>query len=74
MHPAIYVILLGLALSVVSWLWFRLPGQAFWFKAPVWRASRHLKPAGAKLWAAGSAVSLAGFVWLLSGLLLGLAA
>ena len=59
------VLYFGLALSLASWLWFRHPGQKFWFAGPVWRASRYLTPAGVKLWVAGTVISLAGLVWLL---------
>ena len=59
------VLCFGLAVSLASWLWFRHPGQKFWFAAPVWRASRYLRPAGVKLWVAGTVISFVGLVWLL---------
>lgn len=64
MHPALMVMFLGVALSVASWVWFRLPGQDFWFAAPFWRASKYLRPAGARLWVAGSLITLSGMLWL----------
>lgn len=61
----LFLIVLGLVLSLVSWIGFRRPGQRFWFAGPVWRASRYLRPAGAALWVAGTAVSTAGLAWLI---------
>jgi hypothetical protein len=37
------------------------------FFGPVWRASRYVTPTGARLWIAGSCISLAGVVMMLSG-------
>lgn len=39
MHPSLYLMALGVALSVASWVWFRLPGKAFWKLVPIWRSS-----------------------------------
>ena len=63
MFPAIFLMVIGIALSLISWIWFRQPGQKFWFAGPVWRASKYLRPAGARLWIAGSFISLAGVLW-----------
>lgn len=71
MHPAIFVVFLGLAVSLVSWIWFRHPGQRFWFAGPVWRASKYLNPTGARLWIAGTVVSVAGVLWLAGSSLAG---
>ena len=67
MHPATFVVLLGIVMSAVAWIWFRREGQRFWAPTfrPVWRASEFLAPPGAKLWGAGSLVSLIGVLWLL---------
>ncbi len=69
MHPSLFLILLGVAMSVVSWIWFRHPGQRFWFAGPVWQASKYLNPNGAKLWVTGSIMSLIGILWLSGSLL-----
>lgn len=64
MNPPIFVILLGIGMSLVSWIWFRHPGQPFWFAGPVWRATKYVTPAGVRLWIAGSIVSMIGIFWL----------
>jgi hypothetical protein len=71
MHPPILVVFLGIGISLVSWIWFRHPGQPFWFSGPVWQASKYVTPAGVRLWIAGSVVSGVGVLWLLGSWLIG---
>jgi hypothetical protein len=63
MHPSLYLMALGVALSVASWVWFRLPGKAFWKLVPIWRSSEWLRPAGVWLWIAGTIVGFIGLGW-----------
>ena len=62
MHPSFFVTLLGIAVSLISWTWFRHPGQSLWFYGLVWRASEYLNKTGARLWVIGSIVSLSGLL------------
>jgi hypothetical protein len=57
---AMTIMLIGLGMVLIGWLFFRKPGVAFWTFAPVWRASKYLKPLGAALWIAGCMVGLIG--------------
>jgi len=66
MHSAAYIIWLGLALLLVSWIWLRHPGKPFWFQAPPWRAAEFLRPAGVWLQGVGFIVGLSGIVWFYS--------
>ena len=63
MHSSLYLIALGLALSFVSWLWFRLPGKPFWTQVPIWRSSEWLRPVGTWLWVSGTALGFIGLGW-----------
>ncbi len=69
MHPSLLIIWLGIGISLVSWIWFRHPGQPFWFAGPVWRASKYLTSTGTRLWITGSIVSMVGVVWLIGSYL-----
>jgi hypothetical protein len=67
MNLAQIVVLAGVAVSFVGFVFFRQPGVPLLFFGPVWRASRYVTPTGARLWIAGSCLSLAGVVMMLSG-------
>lgn len=54
------LIIVGLVLSGISWVFFRKPSVPFWFKGPVWRANHYVKPAGVVLWALGSLICVLG--------------
>ena len=54
------LVIVGLIVSVVAFLFFRLPGVPFFFMGPIWRARRYLTPAGVTLWASGAVLSLVG--------------
>jgi hypothetical protein len=52
----------GLAQVVVGWLFFRLPGVAFWTFAAVWRAGNYLSAVGVALWVGGLTIASVGIV------------
>ena len=57
----------GVAASMTGWIRYRHPGQAFWVAAPVWQASRYLRPPGVRLWVGGCAVGMVGVAFTLLG-------
>ncbi len=54
----------GLAMTISGWLFFRRPGVEFWTLAPVWRANHYLYPRGVALWIIGGGIANIGFVLL----------
>jgi len=50
----------GMLEVLAAWLFFRRPGVSFWTFAPIWRAGRHLYPAGVALWVSSSIFMLVG--------------
>jgi hypothetical protein len=63
MHvTATTLMLIGIGMVLLGWLFFRRPGVGFLTVAPIWRANQYLKPLGAALWIAGCAVGLVGVV------------
>ncbi len=63
MDPSFILIFLGMALSLIGSIWFRHPGQSFWFCAPVWEASKYLNKTGVRLWVIGFFVSMFAILW-----------
>jgi hypothetical protein len=49
-----WVFLASIIMMSAGWAFFREPGVPFWGFAPVWRASRYVRPAGAILWVGGA--------------------
>jgi hypothetical protein len=64
MMPTLGLILMvvGIALMLSGWLFFRLPGVPFWTFAPIWRANEYLYLPGVALWIAGGIVELSGLL------------
>jgi hypothetical protein len=64
MTPTLGLILIvvGIAMMLAGWLFFRRPGVPFWIFAPIWRANEYLHPPGVALWIAGGVVSIGGMV------------
>jgi hypothetical protein len=54
MHTvALIVMLIGITLALLGWLFFRRPGVAFWSFPTIWRANEFLTPPGVALWIGG---------------------
>ena len=63
MHPSFFLMLLGIVLSSISWIWFRHPGQSIWIYAPVWEAPKYLNKTGVRLWVIGSIIGVLSIPW-----------
>jgi hypothetical protein len=57
---ALMLIVVGIAMMLSGWLFFRRPGVPFWTFAPIWRANEYLFPPGVALWIAGGIIFLGG--------------
>jgi hypothetical protein len=63
MYTGLAVVLTGLSMGILGWLFFRRPGVSLWTVAPLWETNRHLKPIGSALWVVGCVLAFAGLIF-----------
>ena len=71
LHFETALFILGMALFILGWLFFRNPGVSFWTFAPIWQAKKYLSPAGVALWVSGIFIAWAGVTLMFFPKLLG---